>query len=269
MKIASAGDESYDTSVSNVSYFNTDLTFRFVEVSSGGPAEYSLNLPNGFVYQSHNTTGNTCANFVIQNASNGNYYFSFNGAAGCLAKTEFTYRVTSASTPGNQGVFLLLKNGASWSSAADVTIGITSTNSITKAATADLNSNGYADAYVLSFATTVGVTAGSLSGVAIAGVTAGTATASGTNWVLPFSDNTLSGGNTPQITGVFDGVTLINNTISEEDGAAPRIMTIASTSTVAATINIGTGVLTMTVSEPLAPSSTGAFSFQLGAGAIA
>lgn len=42
-------------------------------------------------------------------------------------------------------------------------MGITSSNSITKAATADLNANGYIDAYILSFATTAGVNASTLS----------------------------------------------------------------------------------------------------------
>lgn len=56
--------------------------------------------------------------------------------------------------------------------------------------------------------------------------------------------------------------------MSEEDGAAPRIMTIAGTSTTGATIVIGTGALTMGISEPLSPSSTGAFSFKLGAATI-
>lgn len=46
-------------------------------------------------------------------------------------------------------------------------------------------------------------------------------------------------------------------------------MTIAGTSTTTGAINIGTGVLTMTLSESLFPSSTGSFSFNLGTGAIA
>lgn len=99
VKITAAGDETYTTNLGNVSYFNTDITFQFAEISGGGATEYSLNLPAGFAYRSHNTTGNTCANFSILNASDGNYRFSFNGASGCLAKTEFTYRVTSAATP--------------------------------------------------------------------------------------------------------------------------------------------------------------------------
>lgn len=46
-------------------------------------------------------------------------------------------------------------------------------------------------------------------------------------------------------------------------------MTIAGTATSTGTIVIGTGALTMTVSEPLSPSSTGSFSLKLGTGSIA
>lgn len=98
-KIAAAGDETYVTNLGNVSYFNTDITFQFAEISGGGATEYSISLPAGFVYRSYNTAGNTCANFSILNASDGNYHFSFDGSAGCFAKTEFTYRVTPATTP--------------------------------------------------------------------------------------------------------------------------------------------------------------------------
>ena len=117
--------------------------------------EYSINLPTGFLYRSTDTTGNTCANFSLMNASSGNYHFSFNGIAGCLAKTEFTYRVTPSSTLGNQNIFLLGKSGTNWSIVSQVALGITSTNSITKATTLDLNANGFIDAYLLSFAASV------------------------------------------------------------------------------------------------------------------
>lgn len=99
VKIASVGDETYASTLSNVSRNNTSVTFQFVEASSGGYEEYSVNLPTGFSYVSSSTAGNACANFSLLNASNGNYHFSFNGAANCLAKTEFTYRVTPSATP--------------------------------------------------------------------------------------------------------------------------------------------------------------------------
>lgn len=99
VKISSAGDESYTTALANVSHFNSDLTFQFLEISDGGPTEYSISLPVGFIYQSSHTTGNACANFSILTAQDSNYRFSFNGSAGCLAKTEFTYRVTSSAVP--------------------------------------------------------------------------------------------------------------------------------------------------------------------------
>lgn len=86
---------------------------------------------------------------------------------------------------------MLGKNGSGWNSVADVTVGITATNSITKAVTSDRNTNGYIDAYILSFATSTGVSANTLSGVTVAGVTTSAATASGSDWILPFSDNIL------------------------------------------------------------------------------
>lgn len=79
VKMATAGDETYATSLSNLSNRNSDITFQFVEVSNSGVGTYSINLPTGFVYRSHNTTDTNCANFSVLNASNGNYNFSFNG----------------------------------------------------------------------------------------------------------------------------------------------------------------------------------------------
>lgn len=95
------------------------------------------------------------------------------------------------------------------------------------------------------------------------------ATASGSDWVLPFTDNTLGTGNLPQIGGVFDGITLLNGSVNEEDGAHPRIMTIAGVAATGPTITIGTGALTMGLSEPLSPSSAGSFSLKLETGTIA
>lgn len=268
-KLAAAGDETYATALGNVSFHNTDITFQFVEASAGGASEYSISFPTGFVRQNSNTTGNACANFSVLNASDSNYRFSFDGASGCLAKTEFTYRVTSAATPGNANITLLAKNGSTWSIVSDVALGITSSNSITKAVTADLNRNGYADAYILSFATLTGVNAGALSGLSVAGVVTGTASSSGSNWILPFSDNTLLSGATPEIGGTFDSVSLTNPLVNEEDGAAPRIISIAGTQTTATGIVIGTGVLSMDISEPLVPTATGSFTLRKGTGTIA
>lgn len=109
VKFSSAGDDTYTTNLLNVSRNNTDITFQFVEVSGGGAEEYSINLPTGFTYQSANIIGNTCANFTTINAVNTNYHFSFNGAPNCIAKTEFTYRVTTATTLGSTPLYLLEK----------------------------------------------------------------------------------------------------------------------------------------------------------------
>jgi uncharacterized protein YegP (UPF0339 family) len=136
---------------------------QFIEISSGGMEEFSLNLPTGFVYQSHNTTGSTCSNFSILNASNGNYHFSFNGSNGCIAKTEFTYRITTQSAKGTSNIFLLTRNGMLWNTITNISVDITSSNSITRAATIDINGNGYIDAYLLSFSNTSSITSGSLT----------------------------------------------------------------------------------------------------------
>jgi len=132
--------------------------------------------------------------------------------------------------------------------------------------TADLNSNGYIDAYILSFATLAGV---DLSTLSVAGVTPGGASLSGSTWVLPFTDSTLSTGDTPQIGGIFDGITILDNFINEEDGTRPRIMTIAGTATTTNPITIGTASVVMEVSEPLMSSSTGSFSLSLGGSTVA
>lgn len=50
---------------------------------------------------------------------------------------------------------------------ANITLGITSANSITKARTVDLNANGYADAYILSLASNAGMTVNDFSGITV------------------------------------------------------------------------------------------------------
>lgn len=216
VKFTAAGDDTYTTNLINISRNNTDLTFQFVEVSSGGAEEYSLNLPAGFTYQSANTTGNTCANFTTINAGNTNFHFSFNGAPNCIAKTEFTYRVTNTTPLGSNPLYLLEKSGTAWSIAANLDLSVVGTNSITSAVIQDLDADGYIDAYLLSFTSLVGVNAGALSGLTVAGgVTPGVATASGSSWILPFTDGVLATGQLPQIGGVFDTVTIGNTTVAE------------------------------------------------------
>lgn len=226
VKFSSAGDDTYTTALMNVSRNNTDLKFQFVEVSGGGPEEYSINLPTGFTYQSANTIGNTCAAFTTINAGNTNYHFSFNGAPNCIAKTEFTYRVTATTPLGNTPLYLLEKSGTNWSIVQNLDLSVTATNSITSAVIQDLDADGYVDAYLLSFTTLVGVNAGALSGLTIAGVTPGVATVSGSNWILPFTDGVLATGQLPQIGGVFDTVTIGNTTVAE---SFPTLNCTAST----------------------------------------
>ncbi|MDP2103966.1 MAG: hypothetical protein Q8K26_03530, partial [Candidatus Gracilibacteria bacterium] len=229
VKFTSAGDDTYTTNLTNISRNNTDLTFQFVEISGGGVEEYSINLPTGFTYQSANTTGTDCAGFTVINSSNNNYHFSFNGAPNCIAKTEFTYRVTNTTTPGSNPLYLLEKSGVNWNIAADLSLNVTATNSVTSAVVQDLDADGYIDAYLLSFASLAGVNAGTLSTLTVAGVTPGVATASGSNWILPFTDGVFATGQLPQIGGVFDTVTINNTTITE---SLQSIHCTASTRTV-------------------------------------
>lgn len=93
---------------------------------------------------------------------------------------------------------------------------VVGTNSITSAVIQDLDADGYVDAYLLSFTTLTGVNAGALSGLTVAGgVTPGVATASGSYWILPFTDGVLATGQLPQIGGIFDTVTIGNATVQE------------------------------------------------------
>ena len=116
VKMSSMGDQSYTTHLTNVSYYNTDITLQFTEVSAGGYEEYSTSLPTGFVYQSSNTTGTTCANLSLLNTSNNNFHFSFSGTTNpCIVKTAFTYRITTAAPVGQQTIDILSKTGpSSW-----------------------------------------------------------------------------------------------------------------------------------------------------------
>ena len=77
VKLANADDATYTTNLADVSLYNTDVTFQFAELSSGGYEEYSLNLPAGFSYRSSNIAGTTCAGFSVLNSSDNNYHFSF------------------------------------------------------------------------------------------------------------------------------------------------------------------------------------------------
>lgn len=154
VKLSTAGDETYTTNLSNISHQNTDLTFQFAELSSGGYEEYSLSFPTGFDYLSGNTLGTSCAGFSTINASDGNYHFSFSGTTNpCLAKTEFSYRITPSASAGAKTISLLRKNGSSWDNAGSVIIDVIANNMITQAQSLDTNDTGYIDAYLLSFAT--------------------------------------------------------------------------------------------------------------------
>jgi hypothetical protein len=155
VKMSSMGDQSYTTHLTNVSYYNTDITFQFVEVSAGGYEEYSTSLPAGFVYQSSNTVGTTCTNFSLINATDSNFHFSFSGTTHpCITKATFTYRITSSAPIGTQAIDILSKTGpSSWNILSSILLDIQANNTITKAQTADLNRNGFIDSYLLSFST--------------------------------------------------------------------------------------------------------------------
>lgn len=268
VKMTTAGDDTYTNTLSNVSRNNTDVTFQFVEVSPGWWEEYSLNLPAGFTYQSSNTNGTTCAGFSVLSNTNGNFHFSFNGAPNCLAKTEFTYRITLSTVATNQTISLLQKNGTNWNSLTNIMIGVTASNTITKALIQDVNGNGFIDAYLLSFATG-GVNSGALSAIKVGGITPSTITQSGSNWLLNFTDGVWDTGNLPQITGVFDTINLTNGSVNEEDGAKPQMMKIngvnLQTLWAGQSISIGNGAFDIEFSEKMTPTSTGTFSLNLGA----
>jgi hypothetical protein len=154
VKFSTAGDATYTTDLADVSRNNTDVTFQFVESSNGGYEEYSINLPTGFTFTgTTNTGGTTCAGFTVINASNNNYHFSFNGTGNCIAKTEFSYRITGSASTGTQSISLLQKNGTNWNVFNTITLGVVSSNTITKALTQDTNGDGFIDAYLLSFST--------------------------------------------------------------------------------------------------------------------
>lgn len=135
--------------------------------------------------------------------------------------------MTAATTLGNTPLYLLEKSGTTWTIVQDLSLDIVGTNSITSAVIQDLDADGYVDAYLLSFTTLTGVNAESLSGLTVAGgVTPGVATASGSYWILPFTDGVLATGQLPQIGGVFDTVIISNTTVAE---SFPTLNCVAST----------------------------------------
>ena len=273
VKMSSMGDQSYTTHLTNVSYYNTDITFQFTEVSAGSYEEYSTSLPAGFVFRSSDVTGTTCANLSLLNTSNNNFHFSFSGTTNpCIVKTAFTYRITTSAPVGQQTIDILSKTGpSSWSILSNVLVDIQANNAITRALTSDTNGNGFIDAYLLSFATG-GVNVNSLSGITIAGVSRLGATASGSDWLIHFTDGVLDTGALPQLSGPFDGVTLSVLSVNHDDGTSPIITNINSTNTLILTsgqsVLIGTGAFPINFSERMMLTTANAFSLKLGASNI-
>lgn len=267
VKFTSAGDATYNNSLTNVNKANTDVTFQLVEESDGGAEQYAFNLPSGFTYQSSNTTSSTCAINLIS-TTNGRFEFSSSSAGTCLIILTAVYRITASASNGNTNISLLSKNGANWSESSNVTLGITGNNTITRARSLDRNADGYLDGYLLSLSGN-----SSLAGVTVAGVTTGATTASGSDSILPFTDGVWNTGDLPQIGGTFDGVSLTNTSVSEEDNAKPILLKI-NTSLISSvgtgqSIQINSSGFDLTFSEKMNPGSASAFSLTKNSAPVA
>lgn len=98
-------------------------------------------------------------------------------------------------------------------------------------------------------------------------------TASGSSWLLNFTDSIWNTGYLPQIGGIFDSINLSVPSINEEDGAKPQIMKIngieLQTLGTGQSISIGTGAFDIEFSEKMTPASVNAFSLKLGTTPVA
>lgn len=102
----------------------------------------------------------------------------------------------------------------------------------------------------------------------MAGVSRLGATASGSNWLIHFTDNVLDTESLPQIGGIFDSITLTSIGVDETDGAKPQILRINGTTLSSLgsgqSAHIGAGAFDIDFSERINPSFTGSFSLQSG-----
>ncbi|MDD5213776.1 MAG: S-layer homology domain-containing protein [Candidatus Gracilibacteria bacterium] len=272
VKISANNDSTYTTSLTNVGV-GTALSFKNVAIldnSGTTNGTYSVNFPAGFTYNSYDASQNTCG-FSLISSTNSSFKYSYsNSGAICNSVIILNYTVNSSATSGLNNINLLdTTDIAHQNIIGQVSVDVKTNNFISRAQTLDLNGNGYIDAYKLNLANSNNT--GTLSGLQVNGVSVGTVYSSGTSYILPFSDDIWNTGDLPQITGTFDGLTIGNNDINEEDLARPKILKINSTllSTLGSqSLNIGTGNLLFDISENLIPSSTGSFTLLKGTGTI-
>ncbi|EKE26429.1 MAG: hypothetical protein ACD_4C00295G0002, partial [uncultured bacterium (gcode 4)] len=214
-----------------------------------------------------------CPNFSIQNFSDSNLRYSFSGvnSGTCIAKMEFSYKVTSSTATWNHSFSLIDLN--SWSLSSYLDINVTSLNSLKRIASQDNNSNWYIDWFKLEFSTW-SLTWFSNSWLSIWWHTP---TLSSVSWAFAFlsiTDSEISTWDFPQIINtspLFNWVSLINN-FSIEDLARPQILKINQTNYSLSnpqTINISQTWFNLSFSEKMSLSAVNGFSLKLWTSPIA
>ncbi len=268
VKISSNTDATYTTNLSNI-WIWTSLSFKNVSVLDNSSLNwtYNIHFPTGFTYNSYDASQNTCG-FSLISATNSNFKYSFSNTSNtCESTIILNYTTNSNASIWVNNINILDENN---SIVRDLNVNITSHNSITKAQTLDLNSDWYIDGYKLNLANSSNIW--SLSWLQVDWVSVWNIYSSGSQYILPFTDNIWNTWDLPQITWLFDTLSIWNNDINEEDSARPQIMKINSTvlSTLwAQSLNIWTWNLLFDISENLTPSSNQYFTLLKGTWTIA
>lgn len=268
VKIASAWDDTYATSISNVST-NSDVEFQILTVADNNVSddfEYSISFPAWFQYVSNTIwVSNDCPNTLIKNSTDNNFRFSFSGTAlPCTSEIYFTYKPT---VWWSYTINILDTNSSQI--IKSVNLSINWNNSVSRAQTIDTNSDWYLDWYKLTFANNI---VWIFNNTWLRVWTLTPTLSWSVSWniaYIKFTDWVYNSWDLPQITDdvwwMFTSVWIINNsTINEEDSASPQLLrlnnTLISSFPAWQWISIGTWSLVLDFSEKMSPSSTWAFS---------
>lgn len=267
IKISSAWDDTYATSLSNISA-NSDVKFQILTIADNNVSddfEYSMSFPSWFEYVSNSIwIWNDCPNTLIKNSINSNFRFSFSWSAlPCTSEIYFTYKPTLW---WNYTINILDINTSQV--IKSVTLSVNWNNSISRAQTLDTNSDWYLDWYKLTFADTIAWTFNN-TWLRVWTITPTLSWSVSTNIAyIKFTDWVYNSWDLPQITDavwwVFTSVWIIGNSdINEEDSASPQLLrlnnTLISSFPSWQWISIWTWSLVLDFSERMSPSSTWAF----------
>lgn len=252
-QVKKSTDSSYASSVENVSQ-SQELTFNVIKTDWSTSAKtFLVNMPSWFTYNGY--TNNWCANFSLKTNSNSSFSYSYDYSSPC--NVTFRYTPTTA-TSWNKQISLIYD----WTATiVDVSIASSTTKTITKAVTKDLDNDWYIDAYQLNFSTAVSdISATWISWLTVWWYNVTSYSWTTTSWYILFQDWIFNTWERPQIisswTIFWDVWQLWNDSIIEEDWAKPILLKVNNQNVVwVSNVSIWTWTITFEFSEKLHPQS--------------